>query len=144
MSAVGAALERIVGGINLSREQAEGALNEILGGEVDPIQIAGFLVALRTKGETADEIAGMAAAVRRAATPVTSARGPLVDSCGSGGGPSTFNISTAVAIVAAGAGAPMAKHGNRSVTSACGSADVLEALGVRVDLTAEADRKSVV
>ena len=65
MSAVGAALERIVGGINLSREQAEGALNEILGGEVDPIQIAGFLVALRTKGETADEIAGMAAAVRR-------------------------------------------------------------------------------
>ena len=132
------AIERLIAGESLDRAGAEGVLDAILEGEVDPVQIAAFLVALRAKGETADEIAGLAAAVRRRATPVPTSRTAFVDTCGTGGGASTFNISTAVAIVVAGAGVAVAKHGNRSVTSRCGSADVLEALGVRVDLTPEA------
>ncbi len=132
------AIERLIAGESLDRAGAEVVLDAILEGEVDPVQIAAFLVALRAKGETAEEIAGLAAAVRRRATPVPTSRTAFVDTCGTGGGASTFNISTAVAIVVAGAGVAVAKHGNRSVTSRCGSADVLEALGVRVDLTPEA------
>ena len=132
------AIERLIAGEDLDRAAAEGVLDAVLEGEVDPVQVAAFLVALRAKGETAEEIAGLAAAIRRRATPVVTSRANFVDTCGTGGGTSTFNISTAAAIVVAGAGVAVAKHGNRSVTSRSGSADVLEALGVRVDLTPDA------
>ena len=132
------AIERLIAGEHLDRLSAEGVLDAVFEGEVDPVQVAAFLVALRAKGETAEEIAGLAAAIRRRATPVATSRTAFVDTCGTGGGASTFNISTTVAIVVAGAGVAVAKHGNRSVTSRSGSADVLEALGVRVDLSPDA------
>jgi anthranilate phosphoribosyltransferase len=105
-----------------------------MGGETSEAEIAGFLIALRTKGETVEELAGLAATMRSLATPVTTKRGDLVDTAGTGGGRRTYNVSTTAALIAAGAGCAMAKHGNRSATSLSGSADVLEALGARIDL----------
>ena len=122
---------------NLTSAEAEGAFNTIMSGEATPVAMAAFLVALRTKGVVPPEIAGGVRALRRAMLPVASERTEeLVDTCGTGGGRvRTFNVSTAAALTAASAGVRVAKHGNRSFTSQSGSADVLEALGVRIELT---------
>jgi anthranilate phosphoribosyltransferase len=138
------ALARLLDGHDLSREEAHGVMGSIMSGDATPAQIAGFLIALRAKGETADEIAGCAEAMREHALPVRPQRDDLVDTAGTGGdGASTINISTAAALVAAAAGAGVAKHGNRAVSSACGSADVLEALGFALDLPAERIARSI-
>jgi anthranilate phosphoribosyltransferase len=122
---------------SLSESQTAEVFGIVMGGEATPAQIAGLLMGLRTKGETADEIAGAARALRETMVRVETALPNLVDTCGTGGGTvPTFNISTVAAFVAAGAGASVPKHGNRSYTSRCGSADVLEALGVRIVLDA--------
>lgn len=119
---------------NLSTEQAASAMDEIMSGRATPAQIAAFLVSMRMKGETVDEITGCARIMREKMTRLNPKRRPLVDTCGTGGDASgTFNISTAAAFVAAGAGVAVAKHGNRGMSSMCGSADVLERLGVRID-----------
>ena len=129
------ALARLLDGHDLSREEAREVMGSIMTGEATSAQIAGFLIALRAKGETADEIAGCAEAMREHALPVHPQREDLVDTAGTGGdGAKTINISTAAALVAAAAGAGVAKHGNRAVSSASGSADVLEALGFRLEL----------
>ncbi|HEV7495657.1 anthranilate phosphoribosyltransferase, partial [Baekduia sp.] len=120
---------------DLSQAQAGAVLGEIMAGNGSEGQIAAFLIALRTKGETVEEIAGLAEAMRGLATPVTTQRADLLDTAGTGGGRRTFNVSTTAALVAAGAGCAVAKHGNRSATGLSGSADVLEALGARIDLT---------
>lgn len=133
-----AAIDALASRRDLSREQAGEVLAEIMAGNASETQVAAFLIALRTKGETEEEIAGLAGTMRAMATPVTSSRTGLVDTAGTGGGHRTFNVSTTAAIIAAGAGCPMAKHGNRSATGLSGSADVLEALGVRIDLGPEA------
>jgi len=131
-------LEQVLNGVDLSREQAASAVHAIMEGHCDPHRVAAFLAGLRAKGETGVELAGMAEAMRRHAVAVKTDRGPLIDTCGTGGdGAHTINISTAAALVAATGGAVVAKHGNRSVSSKCGSADVLEALGVQVGGTAE-------
>lgn len=131
-------IELLVNDTSLTFEQAAGVMEEIMTGVATPAQIATFATALRMKGETVDEIAGLASVMRAKAVPVA-ATPPLVDTCGTGGdGSATFNISTAAAFVVAGAGLKVAKHGNRAISSRCGSADVLEALGVKVDLGAEA------
>jgi len=135
VAAIQDAIARLVDGHNLSRDEARTVMGEIMAGEATPAQIGGFLAALRAKGETADEIAGCAEAMREHVVPVHPKRNDLVDTAGTGGdGSSTLNISTAAAIVAAAAGAGVAKHGNRAVSSASGSADVLEALGFRLEL----------
>jgi anthranilate phosphoribosyltransferase len=122
---------------NLTEDEAASAFEEIIRGDATPVQIAGFLVALRMKGETPDEITGFARTARAMATPIE-VDGALLDTCGTGGdGLATFNISTLAAIVAAACGAKVAKHGNRAASSMCGSADVLEQLGVKVDLGPE-------
>jgi anthranilate phosphoribosyltransferase len=129
------AIRRLAGGESLDRESITGAFDVIMRGEATPAQVAALLMALRVKGETAAEVAGVAQALRRAMVTieVPDADG-LVDTCGTGGGTlTTFNISTAAAMLAAGAGVRIAKHGNRSFTSRSGSADVLEALGVAVE-----------
>lgn len=119
-----------------SRDQARDVMREIMSGAATPAQISAYITALRIRGETAEVIAGSAEAMREHFTPVPAPEGVVVDTCGTGGdGAKTFNISTAAAFVAAGAGAVVAKHGNRSVSSACGSADVLAALGVNLDVT---------
>lgn len=130
-----AALAKLVEGRDLTLEEARESVAEIFGGTVPPARVAGFLIALRMKGETVDEIAGAAAAMRAAATRVHPGDSPvLADTCGTGGDrQGSFNISTTAAFVVAGAGVPVAKHGNRSISSKCGSADVLEALGVKID-----------
>jgi anthranilate phosphoribosyltransferase len=130
-----AAIDQLADGRDLSQEQAGAVLAEIMAGNGSVPQIAGFLIALRTKGETVDEIAGLAGTMRAMATPVPTKRDDLLDTAGTGGGRHTFNVSTTAALVATAAGAAVAKHGNRSATRASGSADVLEALGVRIDLT---------
>lgn len=159
--ALTAALRRVIAGEDLSRAEARQALAAMLAGEVEALQIAGLLIALATKGETVAEIVGFAEAMRAAVTRVGApgddhavavsgtgrdalAEAPpaplprLVDTCGTGGDASgTFNISTATALVAAAAGVRVAKHGNRSLSSQCGSADVMEALGVKIDLAPE-------
>jgi anthranilate phosphoribosyltransferase len=133
------AIARLLDGRDLDSAEARAAMDEIMSGEATPSQTAGFLVALRAKGETADEIAGCAEAMREHVVPVTPARDDLVDTAGTGGdGARTLNISTGAALVAAAAGAAVAKHGNRAVSSASGSADVLEALGFELEL--EPDR----
>ena len=132
------AIETVVNGRSLTFEQAASVMDEIMVGEATPAQVASFVTALRIKGETVDEIAGLATVMQARATPVgvTSA---VVDTCGTGGdGCSSFNISTTAAFIAAGAGLKVAKHGNRAMSSHCGSADVLEALGVKIELGAEA------
>lgn len=127
-------LHRVASGENLSAEEAHAAMSVLLEGGASEAQIAGFLVALRMKGETAPELAGFARAMRERVIFVD-AGADVIDTCGTGGdGPNTFNISTAAALVMAGAGARVAKHGNRSISSQCGSADVLEALGVRISI----------
>jgi anthranilate phosphoribosyltransferase len=132
------ALARIAAGRDLTMAEARDVMMEIMEGQATPAQIGAFLVALRMKGETTDEIAGCAQAMRENAVAVKPKRDALVDTCGTGGdGGGTFNISTTVAFVAAGAGLAVAKHGNRSVSSRCGSADLLQALGVNVQFSAE-------
>jgi anthranilate phosphoribosyltransferase len=138
------AIQQLLDGQSLSTEQAEGVMDEVMTGAATPAQIAGFLVALRVKGETVDEITGCARAMRRAAVTVSPKDHNLVDTCGTGGDRAgTFNISTTTAFVAAGAGLSVAKHGNRSVSSQSGSADVLEALGVNLDLTPDQIAQSI-
>jgi anthranilate phosphoribosyltransferase len=138
------ALARLLDGSDLSREEARDVMGEIMRGEATPAQIGGFLVALRLKGETADEIAGCAEAMRAHVLAVRPKRDDLVDTAGTGGdGAGTFNISTAAALVAAAAGAAVAKHGNRAVSSASGSADVLEALGFELELPAQRIERSI-
>jgi anthranilate phosphoribosyltransferase len=138
------ALAQLLDGRDLSREEAHGAMNTIMSGDATQAQIAGFLVALRAKGETADEIAGCAEAMREHVLAVKPKRKDLVDIVGTGGdGANTYNISTAAALVAAGAGAGIAKHGNRAASSATGAADVLEALGFRLDLEPEQIERSI-
>jgi anthranilate phosphoribosyltransferase len=132
------ALARLLEGEDLSRSESRLVMDSIMSGEATPAQIGGFLVALRLKGETADEIAGAAEAMRDHVIPVKPTRDDLVDTAGTGGdGGKTFNISTAAALVAAAAGAGVAKHGNRSVSSLSGSADVLEQLGFNLELAPE-------
>ena len=131
------ALDKVLARTDLASDEAAGALGEIVSGDVPPSMIAAFLVALRMKGERPDEIAGFAQTMRDSAVAVTPRATGLVDTCGTGGdGSRTANISTAAAFVVAGAGLPVAKHGNRALSSSSGSADVLEELGVRIDLDA--------
>jgi anthranilate phosphoribosyltransferase len=138
------ALAQLLDGRDLSRAEARGVMGQIMSGEATPAQIGGFLVALRLKGETADEIAGCAEAMRDHVLPVHPEREDLVDTAGTGGdGGKTFNISTAAALVAAAAGAGVAKHGNRSISSQSGSADVLEALGFELELPPERIAQSI-
>ena len=126
--------EKMVGKVDLDFGQAQQAVNGILDGKCGEVEIAGFLTALAAKGETAAEIAGMARALRDHAVPVRPTSKPVIDIVGTGGdGQSTFNISTTAAIVTAGAGVAVAKHGNRAITSKCGSADLLAGLGVKID-----------
>lgn len=132
------AIESLVAGRSLTSEQAAGVMEEIMSGKATPAQIAAFITALRIKGETADEIAGLARVMLAKAIPVK-VTSPVVDTCGTGGDKSSsFNISTAAAFIAAGSGLKVAKHGNRAMSSRCGSADVLETLGVDIELGAEA------
>ena len=139
-----AALADLLDGRDLGRERAREVMAEIMEGDATQAQIGGFLVALRLKGETADEIAGCAEAMREHVLPVRPERDDLVDTAGTGGdGAHTINISTAAAIVAAAAGAGVAKHGNRAVSSACGSADVLEALGFQLEQPPERIAQSI-
>jgi anthranilate phosphoribosyltransferase len=134
----------VLDGNDLTRAEAREAMQEIMGGHATQAQIAGFLIALRSKGETADEIAGCAEAMREHVLPVQPKRDDLVDTAGTGGdGKSTLNISTAAAFVAAAAGAGVAKHGNRAASSQTGSADVLEALGFELDLAPERIAQSI-
>ncbi|HET7929078.1 MAG TPA: anthranilate phosphoribosyltransferase [Actinomycetota bacterium] len=129
-------LSKIAGGTSLGRDEAAAAMRAVMSGEATPAQVGGLLMALRTKGETVEEIEGLADTMLGFANPVAPPV-PVVDTCGTGGDRSgTFNISTVAALVVAGAGVPVAKHGNRAASSTCGSADLLEALGVRIDLDA--------
>ena len=138
------AISELMDGRDLSQEDAREVMNSIMAGEATPAQIGAFLVALRMKGETADEIAGCAEAMREHVLVVRPARTDLVDTAGTGGdGARTFNISTAAALVAAAAGAGVAKHGNRAVSSSSGSADVLEALGFNLELPPETIARSI-
>src|SRR5581483_5219143 len=129
------AIDTVASGTDLSLEEAAAVLSEIMAGNASEIQIGAFLIALRTKGETVDELAGLARTMRDMAARVEVSRNDLLDTAGTGGGRRTFNVSTTAALIAAGAGCTVAKHGNRSATGLSGSADVLEALGARIDLT---------
>ena len=132
------AINKVADGHDLSMSETETAMNEIMSGEATPAQIAAFITALRIKGETAEEIAGCAKIMQQNALQVNPKRTDVVDTCGTGGDASgTFNISTTVAFVVAGTGLGVAKHGNRSITSKCGSADLMEALGIKISLAPE-------
>ena len=132
------AIDALASRRDLSAEQTAAVLAEIMAGNASEVETAGVLVALRTKGETVDELVGLATTMRAFATPVTTGRDDLIDTAGTGGGRPTFNVSTTAALIAAGHGCAVAKHGNRSATGLSGSADVLEALGVRIDLKPDA------
>ncbi|HZO05979.1 MAG TPA: anthranilate phosphoribosyltransferase [Solirubrobacterales bacterium] len=134
---VSRAIDAVCAGDHLTADHASAVLAEIMEGRTDPVQTGAFLIALRAKGETVPELVGLARTMRGLATPVSSRRPDLVDTAGTGGGPTTFNVSTTAALVAAGAGCAVAKHGNRSATTKSGSADLLEALGVNIDLEPE-------
>src|SRR5947209_11303245 len=127
------AIDTVASRRDLSLEDTAAVLGEIMAGNASEVQIAGFLIALRTKGETVGELAGLAEAMRTFATKVPIERDDLLDTAGTGGGRRTFNVSTTAALIAAGAGCTVAKHGNRSATGLSGSADLLEALGARID-----------
>lgn len=131
------AIDAIASGEHLTADHAETVLGEIMAGKASEVETAAFLIALRTKGETVPELIGLARTMRSLATPVSTSRGDLIDTCGTGGGPSTFNVSTTAGLIAAAAGCAVAKHGGRSNTSKCGSADLLEALGVNIELAPE-------
>ncbi len=131
-------IRKLAAGQHLTREEATAAVSALMDGQATPAQIGALLMALRLKGETVEEIAGFAQGMRARVVPVRPRRAPLLDTCGTGGSTfRVFNVSTASAFVAAAAGIAVAKHGNRAMTSVCGSADVLEALGVRIGLTPE-------
>jgi anthranilate phosphoribosyltransferase len=132
------AIDALASRRDLSADETSEVLAEIMRGDASETQIAGFLIALRTKGETVDEVAGLARTMRELAAHVSTSRENLLDTAGTGGGLRTFNVSTTAALIAAGAGCAVAKHGNRSATSSSGSADLLEALGARIDLGPEA------
>jgi anthranilate phosphoribosyltransferase len=132
------AIDALAARRDLSAQQTAGVLAEIMAGNASEAQIAAVLIALRTKGETIDELVGLATTMRLLATPVAARRDDLIDTAGTGGGRPTFNVSTTAALIAAGAGCAVAKHGNRSATGLSGSADLLEALGVRIDLAPDA------
>src|SRR5919199_4048956 len=132
------AIDRVASGEDLPADDAAAVLREIMEGGASEAQSAAFLIALRTKGETVDELVGLARAMRELAVGVAVTHGDLLDTAGTGGGRPTFNVSTTAAFVAAGAGCTVAKHGNRSATGLSGSADLLEALGARIDLPPEA------
>jgi anthranilate phosphoribosyltransferase len=134
---VSRAIDAVCAGDHLTADHASAVLAEIMEGRAEPVQTGAFLIALRAKGETVPELVGLARTMRSLATPVSTSRADLVDTAGTGGGPSTFNVSTTAALVAAGAGCAVAKHGNRSNSSKCGSAELLEALGVDVELEPE-------
>jgi anthranilate phosphoribosyltransferase len=134
---VGRAIDAVCAGDHLTADHAAAVLAEIMEGRTGEVQTGAFLIALRAKGETVPELVGLARTMRSLATPVATSRTDLVDTAGTGGGPSTFNVSTTAALVAAAAGCAVAKHGNRSNTSRCGSADLLEALGVNIELEPE-------
>ena len=137
------AIEQLLGGKPLTREQARGVMDQVMAGEATAAQIAGVLIALRAKGETVEEMTGFVDSMRAHATPLEVPDG-TIDTCGTGGDRAgTFNISTAAALVAAGAGVPVAKHGNRAASSRCGSADVLEALGVDITLGPDGVRRCI-
>jgi anthranilate phosphoribosyltransferase len=136
-------LTKLLAGAALEEEEAAAAMTEIMEGAATPAQIAGFVVALRAKGETTDELVGLVKTMRAYSARLT-VSGDLLDTCGTGGDRAgTFNVSTAAALVCAGAGVPVAKHGNRAASSRSGSADVLEALGVRIDLPPEGVEASI-
>jgi len=138
------AIKKVVDNIDLSIPEAESVMGEMMNGEATPSQIASLLTALRIKGETADEVTGFASKMRENAVKIDPKCGNIVDTCGTGGDFSgTFNISTVSAIVAAAAGARVAKHGNRSASSKCGSADILEAMGVKIDLPPEKVKRCI-
>jgi anthranilate phosphoribosyltransferase len=131
------AIKRAVDGQHLGRDEMRDVFSHVMDGRASDVQKSALLIALRMKGETAEEITGAAMAMRERVTPIDADRDRLVDTCGTGGdGRGTFNVSTIAALVAAGAGANVAKHGNRAVSSSCGSADLLAALGVHIDLDA--------
>jgi anthranilate phosphoribosyltransferase len=127
-------IDRVADGYDLTEDEAAAVLAEIMSGDASDVQIAGFLIALRAKGETIQELAGLARTMRALAAVVRSRHDDLLDTAGTGGGRRTFNVSTTAALIAAGAGCAVAKHGSRSATGLSGSADVLEALGARIDL----------
>jgi anthranilate phosphoribosyltransferase len=131
------AIDALASRRDLSADESAEVLAEIMHGDVSETQIAGFLIALRTKGETVEELTGLARTMRSLAAHVPTERADLLDTAGTGGGRRTFNVSTTAALIAAGAGCAVAKHGNRSATSSSGSADLLEALGARIDLDPE-------
>jgi anthranilate phosphoribosyltransferase len=132
------AIDALASRQDLSAEAMAAVLAEIMDGNASEVETAGVLIALRTKGETVEELVGLATTMRRFAKPVDAGRDDLIDTAGTGGGRPTFNVSTTAALIAAGAGCAVAKHGNRSATGLSGSADVLEALGVRIDLAPDA------
>src|SRR3954452_20922782 len=134
---VSRAIDAVCAGDHLTADHAATVLAEIMEGRSGEVQTAAFLIALRAKGETVPELVGLARTMRSLAAPVATSRTDLVDTAGTGGGPSTFNVSTTAALIAAAAGCALAKHGNRSNTSWCGSADLLEALGVNIELEPE-------
>lgn len=131
-------IDRLAGGQDLSQDDTAAVLAEIMSGQATEAQIAGFLIALRMKGETVEELAGLARTMREFAAHVPARHQDLLDTAGTGGGRRTFNVSTTAALIAAAAGCRVAKHGNRSATGLSGSADLLEALGARIDLSPEA------
>ena len=137
------AIDRLAQREDLTVDEMSDVLAEIMRGDASDIEITAVLIALRTKGETPDELAGLAKTMREMATPVDVGRDDLLDTAGTGGGRRTFNVSTTAALIAAGAGCAVAKHGNRSATGLSGSADVLEALGARLDVPPEHTARSI-